>query len=307
MPVGFLGWLLGRRVRMPRDQVTRLPRSAKKAAKQHAQAMLAAVQKIAGLPGIADVKQSKRLPRGFYALAEEYLNHYDAYAEVVRKFLPVQDAHRPGEPGGCGACYAVPMGMHAVDTLYLYRQVRTHREFQAMGQRMGELGEQQFKDIQAGHTGKDPEKIRMGGRAVRQGRIAFAKRRLACPFLNEDKQRCRIWDDRPIVCRMHYAVGAAEASDPGHADYPRGARAYNIRPPIKVQVALTQLDKRMMLELSPFLYAGVLQLVQLADGELLQEVGEAPRRMQQDGRIAERANRNVRHAKKFQKKKKKRR
>ena len=31
------------------------------------------------------------------------------------------------------------------------------------------------------------------------------------------------------------------------------------------------------------------------------EVGEAPRKMQQDGRVAQRANRNVKHAKKFQK------
>ena len=45
----------------------------------------------------------------------------------------------------------------------------------------------------------------------------------------------------------------------------------------------------------------------IAEGELLQEVGEAPQRMQQDGRVAQKANRNVKHAKKYQKKAKKKR
>ena len=42
--------------------------------------------------------------------------------------------------------------------------------------------------------------------------------------------------------------------------------------------------------------------LQLAEGALIQEVGEAPIKMQQDGHVAQRANRNVRHAKKYQKK-----
>ncbi|MCA9684463.1 MAG: hypothetical protein KC457_19875, partial [Myxococcales bacterium] len=71
------------------------------------------------------------------------------------------------------------------------------------------------------------------------------------------------------------------------------------------QASLAQIDKRMELGLSPFLYASVLQLLQLGEGELLQEVGEAPRPMQQDGRVAQKANRNVKHAKKFQKDSKK--
>jgi hypothetical protein len=50
-------------------------------------------------------------------------------------------------------------------------------------------------------------------------------------------------------------------------------------------------------------YASVLQLLQLGEGQMLQEVGEAPQRMQQDGRVAQKANRNVSHAKKFAKKK----
>jgi hypothetical protein len=84
-------------------------------------------------------------------------------------------------------------------------------------------------------------------------------------------------------------------------------KAKNIRLPVKVQVALAQLDKRMMLQMSPFLYAGALQLLQLGEGQPIQEVGEAPQRMQQDGQVAQKANRNVKHAAKFKKKKRKKR
>jgi Fe-S-cluster containining protein len=306
MVLGLIGALFGGRTRMPRDQVTRIPRAAKKAAAVHTAGMKAALDKIGALPGLADIKENKRVPRGFHALVTEFLHHLDEYHEVVRKFLPnIDDVERPGEPGGCGACFDAPMPLHAVEALNIYRTIRSWRDFQAVAQRMGELGEQQFKDIQSGHSGKDPEKIRMGGRAVRNGRITFAKRMERCPMLDEGKQRCRIWEQRPLVCRMHHPTTPDELSHPNHESWPGGVKAINIRPPVQIQVALAQLDKRLMLQLSPFMYGGVLQLLQLAEGHPIQEVGEAPLRMQQDGQVTQRANRNVKHAKKFKKKKKK--
>lgn len=197
------------------------------------------------------------------------------------------------------------MGLSAIEALDIYRAIRGWRDFPQVARRLGELGEQQFKDIQEGHAGKDPEKIRLGGKAVRSGRLKFAQRMEPCPFLDTAKERCRIWEQRPLVCRMHHPSTPSEWSFPDHEKYPDGVKAKNLRLPVKIQVALAQLDKRMMLQLSPFMYASVLQILQLAEGQLVQEVGEAPVRMQQDGHIQQRANRNVAHAKKFKKKKKK--
>ncbi len=307
MALGFLGGLFGRRNQLPTDQVTRIPRRAKKAATVAAAGMKDALDKIGALPGLADVAQTKRLPRGFYDLVDQFVEHADAYHAAVRTQLPVLNdgVKRPGEPGGTGPCYTAPLGVSTIEALNIYRRVRPWRDFQEVAQRLGELGEQQFKDIQSGHKGKDPEKIRMGSKAVRGGRLAYAKRMQPCPFLDEKKERCRIWEQRPMSCRMHHPLGGAELSRPDHEGYPEAVEAKNLRLPVKVQVALQQLDKRMMLQLSPFMFAGTLQLVQLAEGQLFQEVGEAPRRMQQDGQVAARANRNVKHAAKFKKKKKK--
>ncbi|MCA9649366.1 MAG: YkgJ family cysteine cluster protein [Myxococcales bacterium] len=298
----LLAALIGPRPRLPRDHVTRPSRSARKAAKAEAEALQSALDELSGLPGIADIKQSKRLPRGFSAAVQKLHAAYDAYFDVTRRFLPgALEAKRPGEPGGCGACYAAPMPVMGVEAIAIYREVRAWRDFPKIAQRLAELGEQQFKDMQALHTGKDPEKMRLSGKAVQKGRVAFAKRMQPCPFLDEGKQRCRIWEQRPMCCRMHLPLVDEATTRPDHEGWPTAVKAHNLRMPVKPQVTARQLDKRLALELNPFLYASILQLAQIAEGELVPEVGEAPRKMQQDGRVAQRANRNVKHAKKFQK------
>ena len=304
MALGFLAALFGGRRRLPHDQPTRIPGRAKKVAAVAIGGITSTLDKISALPGIADIRQTRRVPRGFYALMDELYRHVDEYHGLVREQLGIgSDVKRPGEPGGTAGCYVVPFPTHGVEQLNIYRTIRTWRDFPKVAQRLGELGEQQFKDIQAGHAGKDPEKIRAGGKAVREGRLTFAQRMEPCPFLDQDKQRCRIWDQRPLACRMHHPLTPAEWSRPDNEHFPQDVKAKNLRLPVKAQVTLSQLDKRLSLDLAPFMHAGVLQLLQLSEGQLIQEVGEAPARMQQDGQISGRANRNVRHAKKFQKKK----
>lgn len=265
--------------------------------------MQAALDRLSALPGIADIKESKRLPRGFSEAVTELHSAYDDYAETVRKFLPGgMDAKRPGEPGGCGACYAAAMPVMGVEAIAIYREIRPWRDFPKIAQALADQGEQQIKDIQSLHTGKDPEKMRMAGKAVQQGRVNYAKRLVPCPMLDEGKQRCRIWDTRPICCRMHLPRTEEATTRPDHEGWPKAVKAHNLRLPVKQQVTVRQLDKRLALELNPFLAASILQLAQISEGQLIAEVGEAPRKMQQDGQIARRANRNVKHAKKNQKK-----
>lgn len=298
----LLGNLFGPRLRLPRDHITRPSRRARKAAKASIDAMQAAFDKISALPGVADIKQSKRLPRGFTEAMQELRTAYDAYFDTVRKFMPGGiEAKRPGEPGGCGACHEAIMPVMAVEAIDIYREIRPWRDFPKVAQGLAGQADQQIKDIQARHTGKDPERMRMTGKAVQEGRVAYAKRMEPCPLLDVAKQRCRVWDKRPIGCRMHLPLVDEAATRPDHEGWPKAVKAHNVRLPVRQQVAVRQLEKRLGLELNPFLSASMLQLAQLVDGEMLPEVGEAPRRMQQDGQVAQRANRNVKHAKKFQK------
>lgn len=307
MALEFLSGLFGRRNQLPTDQVTRIPRRAKKAAAVATAGMKETLTKIGALPGLADVAETKRLPRGFFDLVDVFLGHVDDYHAAVRAQLPEigDDVVRPGEAGGDGPCHTAPMGVSSIEALAIYRRVRPWKDFQQVAQHLGELGEMQFKDIQEGHGGKDPAKIRLGSKAVRGGRLSYAKRMEACPYLDSKKGKCRIWEHRPVACRMHHPLGDAAQHQPDHEGYPQAAEVKNIRLPVKIQVELQQLDKRLMLQVSPFLFAGTLQLLQLTEGQMLQETGEAPQRMQQDGQVVQKANRNVKHAAKFKKKKKK--
>lgn len=298
----LIGILFGPRIKLPRDLVTRPSRRANKAAKASIDAMQAALDKISALPGIADVKQTKRLPRGFSEAMQELRRAYDQYFDTVRGFLPGGlEAKRPGEPGGCGACYEPVMPVMAVEAIDLYRELRPWRDFQSVAQRFAEQADQQIKEIQSRHTGKDPDKMSMTSKAVQEGRVAQAKRKQPCPLLDEGKQRCRAWERRPVACRMHLPLVDDAQRLPDAEGWPKSARAHNVRLPVRQQVAVRQLEKRLGLELNPFLSASVLQLAQLVEGQVLPESGEAPQRMQQDGQVAQRANRNVKHAKKFQK------
>jgi hypothetical protein len=298
----FLAALFGPRIKLPRDRATRIPRAARKAAAPHAEAMQKAIDSIAALPGIADFAKAKRLPKGFFELIEAHHAAHDRYIETVKSAMQIEDAAPAGTPEGKGACHAAPFGVSGPEALLIYRTIRTWRDFPQVAQKLGELGEQQFKDIQSLHTGKDPEKIRMTSKAAGLGRKQFAERGQPCPFLDPAKGRCRIWEVRPGCCRQHLVRGDKALADPRHERH-ADVQVVNLRLPIRAQVSLTQLDRRMALGLSPFLYASELQLLQLAEGQVIQEVGEAPQRMQQDGRVVEKANRNVAHAKKFQKKK----
>ncbi|MBX7079311.1 MAG: YkgJ family cysteine cluster protein [Nannocystaceae bacterium] len=305
MALEFLAALFGPRLKLPADQVTRPNAAAKKAAAPHAAAIQATLDKISGLPGIADMKETKRLPRGFTPLFKELLHAVDAYHDALRGPMGLTDAKRPGEPGGCNACFTAPVGVSAIEALNIYRVARPWKDFGEVVRALVELAQEQYKDVQAGATGKDAEKVRFGGKAVQNGRLTFAKKLHACPLLDASTQRCRVWNDRPITCRMQHPISPPEHSLPSHEGFPKSVRSKNLRLPVRAQVTLTQLDKRMGLELSPFLYASVPQIAQITEGQQLAEAGEAPVRMQQDGSVARPANRNVAHAKKFQKDKKK--
>ncbi|HEY0136225.1 MAG TPA: YkgJ family cysteine cluster protein [Nannocystis sp.] len=305
MVLEVLKSMFGRRIRLPRDQVSKVPRAAKKAAEPQVAAMQAAIDTIAALPDLADVATTKKLPKGFFAAVQALTAAYDAYIAVVVKHTPaLQSAARAGTPEGSNGCYEQPVGVTGVEGLAIYRNARLWKDFAPVAQELARLGEQQFKDIQSLHTGKDPEKIGMTSLAVQQGRVDFARRKEHCPLLDRTTLRCKAWEQRPFVCRMHHILDPASA-DPQAPDWPKQAKVFNVRVPLRQQVALMQIEKRMLLTPAPFLNANILQWLQLAEGHQISEVGEAPLRFAPDGQPPAKANRNRPNAKKFKDKKRK--
>src|SRR5687768_13840111 len=110
--------LFGRRIRLPRDHVTKVSRAARKAAEPQVAAIQAAIDTIAALPELADVAKTKRLPRGFFAAVHALTAAYDAYVQAIVAATPaLQNAPRAGTPAGHNACYEQPVGVTGVEGL----------------------------------------------------------------------------------------------------------------------------------------------------------------------------------------------
>jgi Fe-S-cluster containining protein len=305
MLLEILKGLFGGRLKLPRDRVTRLPRVVRKATEPQVAAIQAALDEIAALPGLADIALNKKAPKGFYAAAEKFHAAYDAYVEEVARLMGLQGAARPGTPEGCNACFEQPAGVTGVEGLVIYRKARPWRDFPDVAKELARLGEAQFEAIKSRHTGKDPDQIAMTSPAVQEGRLAQAQRGEPCPLLDKETRRCRVWEVRPNVCRMHFIKSDPAWSDPRHENFLKKVESVNVRLPVRQQLALMQIEKRMMLQAVPFLNANLLQLAHFAEGQMIPEVGEAPVRLGADGQPPPKANRNVAHAKKFQKEKEK--
>jgi Fe-S-cluster containining protein len=303
MLLEILKGLFGGRLKLPRDRMTRLPRAVRKATEPQVAAIQAALDELAALPGLADIALNKKAPKGFYAAAEKFMAAYDAYVEEVARLMGLQQAARPGTPEGCNACFEQPVGVTGVEGLVIYRKIRPWRDFPDVAKELARLGEAQFEAIKSRHTGKDPDQIAMTSPAVQEGRLALAQRGEPCPLLDKQTRRCRAWEVRPNVCRMHFIKSDPAWSDPRHENFLKKVEAVNVRLPVRQQLALMQIEKRMMMQAVPFLNANLLQLAHFAEGQTIPEAGEAPVRLGADGTPPAKANRNVPHAKKFQKEK----
>ena len=288
--------------RLSSDISTRIPRAARKASAAQALAVQETIHKIAALPEISEVARTRLMPKGFYALAGELTRVFDAYLEGLRTAMNLTQAARPGTPEGFQACTTAPMTITAIEALNILRRIRAWPDFPTLGQELLRLAQLQMQDVQAQLKPKqDPN--RPGLKTAQAGRLAFAQRGEPCPFLDPEKKKCRIWEQRPYSCRMQHIVGSVDRVDPRHPEH-KLVQIKNLRLPMAQQMSLVNhVDRRLGLELSPILYAALLQILEKGQpqGLGLPEVGEVPPRLAADGTYVPAANRNVKHAKKFNK------
>lgn len=300
----YLRILFGPKIRLPRDQSTKIPRKVRREAETqaHIEALAKAIDAIAALPGLAEISDKKRVPTGFYSRVHELWKHYDAYADTIRQAMGWQDLPRAGKDDGIYGCYTAPIGVSPAESIAISRVLPNLPDLATLAPKFQERAQQQIEDIQ-GHC-KEKDREKPGPVAVLKGRQSYERRALPCPFLDETKRSCKIWDHRPISCRMHHLQGDPQQIKGDHPQY-EAAKVVNIRLPVKQQIALsTHVDKRLG-EVNPLLFAGVLQALHIGGGQPLREVGQAPLRVGRDGQVVKTANKNVKGAKKFQKQKRK--
>lgn len=300
--LSYLRLFFNRRFRVPRDKSTRPNRAAKKASSESEAAFTSSVTAIADLPGLSDLSRTKVLPQGFFRAVKSMWSAYDRYSQDLRKAMNWESMHPAGQGAGCSGCFDAPMHVSPAESLTIANSIATRPDFPKLAQALQDRAKQVLEDIHAEQKVKDPNKA--DPYALQKGRHRYYRRALPCPFLDSDKQKCTIHEIRPMSCRMHLIGDPAERVKGDHPEREQ-AEVVNIRLPARTQLSINQhIDKRMG-QISPLLFAGVLQAFELGQGQPVRERGQARQKTGRDGKVVAPANRNSKNSKKQQKQRQK--
>jgi Fe-S-cluster containining protein len=259
----------GRTVAMPslmdrllrrRTQQLKVSRELAEAASDHLLEMDDRLEQLAELPGLEAFASTRVLPRGFFELWDQALAAYDRYLETMTGSGGLSVRCQ----AGCAACcHEAPTGVQAVELLAIYERYREFPDFAELHNRACDLADQLTALLAEQAPGE--QQIDSSSPEAARALLAYRSRRLPCVFLGPDS-RCRIYDRRPIPCRMHFAVTEpqwCEADDP-HAE---DAITPNLEPPADMLVHMKTIARRLGLDgLSPTLFQGL----GLLGGQVLQ-------------------------------------
>lgn len=300
--LSYLRLFFNRRFRVPRDQSKRPSRAARKAGAQKEAEFTASIHAIADLPGLSDLGRTRVLPQGFFRAVRSMWSAYDRYANEIISNMGWGGMHPAGKGPGCDGCYAAPMSVSPAESFTIANAIASRPDFPQLAQALQDRAKLVLEDIQSQQ--KSPDINKADPFALQKGRHRYHARALPCPFLDEGQQKCSIYEMRPMSCRMHLL---GEPTDRVRGDHPQHeqAQVVNIRLPAKTQLAVNQhVDKRMG-EISPLMFAGVLQAFEMGQGQPVREQGQARQKTGRDGRLVARANRNTKNSKKNQKQREK--
>lgn len=235
-----------------RKHTISVPRELAEQASDHLLEMDAKLEELATMPGLEQFAQTKSLPAEFFAIWDAALAAYDRYLEVMTSgsggALKVQCG------AGCAACcHEVPTGVQALEYLAIYQRYREFPDFVELHNRACDLADQ-LTELLAQHA-PEARQLASDSPEVTRALLEYRRKRLPCIFLDEH-QRCRIYERRPIPCRMHFSL-----SDPAwcESDHPRVGEAItpNLAPPQDMLDHMKTIARRLGLELPPTLFQGL--------------------------------------------------
>lgn len=245
--MGLLSRLLPRR---GTTKVSVPPAVAERAA-EHLLEMDETLERMAALAGLEDFRATRRVPAELFELLRTALAAYDRYVETIVAGAGLATTCQRG----CTACcHDVPTGVQAVELLHIYLAMRELPDFVDVHNRACDLADELFRLLEA-RAGAGSV-VQSDGPEYRAAQLEYRARHLPCAFLDE-RGACRIYEQRPIPCRMHFSL-----SDPAwcRIDHERAAQAVtpNFEPPDDALSHLRTAARRLGLEgLSPSLFQGL--------------------------------------------------
>ena len=192
---------------------------------------LAALQDVLRLPGLESAVETGSIPPELYAGIDRWWRAYARYLAIVSSSVNARCT------AGCAACcHQNPRGLSGLEALLVLRAARSHEDWPAL--------REAFQEQAKAWRGRVAE----SGDAV--AAMALTKREaVRCPLLDES-DRCRVYEDRPVACRMFYALTEPEWCDVNH---PQNAQAVNphFEPAPVLRQILSAVSQRLGLDSVP--------------------------------------------------------
>ncbi len=269
---------------LPRQRSMRISLEAAAAAATHIVRMKEHLEAIVALEGVdsleqaaVDLVQRKRLPRVFFERMEAALAEYDQYIAMVIERAPLEVTCQ----AGCNACcHGAPTGVRACEILVLYRRVRRFGDFRDLHNRAVLLSDQLMEDLRS-VSPRSTITVLTDSKAFRRAYLKYMRRRNPCVFVDPTSGLCRVYDVRPISCRMHLSLSTPQWC---WADSVMSKKAVtpNLAPPPVITDLLDRIDEGLGLtSVNRILLPGLTDLGgRVLEGKPLRTTSRATRRTQ---------------------------
>lgn len=234
-----------------RTHTVRVSREIADRATDHLVEMEAILEQLATLPDLEHFARTRRLPPRFFELWDQALAAYDRYLAVMTG--PGAMQVKCGL--GCSACcHEVPTGVQAIELLAIYQRYREFPDFVDLHNRSCDLADQLTALLAEQAPGR--ASLATDSPEAARALLEYRRKRLPCVFLDAD-QRCRIYDRRPIPCRMHVSLTDPAWCESGH---PKAEDAItpNLQPHQDMVEHMKTIARRLGLEgVPPTLFQGL--------------------------------------------------
>jgi Fe-S-cluster containining protein len=223
-----------------RRRIVPIPKSATREAAPHLLRMGERLEAIADLDGLDGLHRAHTVPAAFFELWRSALAAYDAYVATVVDHAGLEVRCRPG----CAACCRsnVPTGVHGPEYVAAYHTYREFPDFEQLHNRACDLADVLYEHLRA--VAPRRASVKSDSKPYQEALRRYGRGGHACVFLELGNGTCRIYDVRPIPCRMHLGVTDPALCDPNH-ERSHEAVTPNLPPPKPIVDRLKKVTARM--------------------------------------------------------------
>lgn len=238
----FRAPILDRLQRLPGRRPMRISPEVARLAAGHIVTMGTHLDAVLAIPDLEahgrTLSKSRRLPRAFFTHMVAALDAYDRFVATVIKEATLEVTCGPG----CTACcHGAPAGVRGCELLVLYKHYRRFPDFRHLHNRAVSQSDQLMEDLRT-VSARAANTVMTDSRAFRRAYVRYMRRRLPCVFVDSDTGNCRVYEARPIPCRMHFSLNDPDQCWP---DHPRSSKAVapNLTPPPAITQRLDRIDE----------------------------------------------------------------